>query len=309
MLDGYSPGSVRYSAAIDPQYQGKAMNYSRRDLLKFSAGAAAACAVGTRALSFAAETPKKKLPIALEMWSVRDVAQKDPPGTFAAVAKMGYEGVEIGANPYGLKAEEVRKMLDDNNLKCCGMHTGLRTLLGDALKGTIEFNKVLGNTILILPNLPRANTASVAALLDTAKLLTELAAQAKEFGMRVGYHNHVEEFKPVADRIPWEVVFSNAGPDVIMQLDVCHCMDGGGDPVAVLKKFPHRTATIHLTEHGGPQGAVIGEGDAPWKQIFELCETICDTQWYIVEQERYKPGVPTMDSAKLCLQNLRKMGK
>jgi sugar phosphate isomerase/epimerase len=285
------------------------MNYSRRDLLKFGVGAAALCAVGTGVPSLRGQEPKKKIPIALEMWSVRDVAKDDPAGTLAAVGKMGYVGVEISSNPYGRKAEEVRKMLDDANLKCCGMHTGLKTLTGDALQKTVEYNKILGNTFLILPDLPRANLASVAALMDTAKLLTDLAAKAKELGMRIGYHNHVAEFKPVADRIPWEVIFSNAGPDVIMQLDICHCMDGGGDPIAILKKFPHRTATIHLTEHGGPQGAVIGEGDVPWKQVFELCETICDTEWYVVEQERYKPGVPTMESARLCLENLRKMGK
>jgi sugar phosphate isomerase/epimerase len=285
------------------------MNYSRRDLLKLGVGAAAICATGTKALDLRAATPAKKIPIGLEMWSVRDVAQKDPAGTIAAVAKMGYEGIEISADPYKKNAEEMRAILDANSLKCCGMHTGLKTLIGDALKRTIEYNKILGNKFLIVPSLPKANLASVAAMIDTAKLLTDIAEQAKESGMRVGYHNHVEEFKPVADRIPWDVVFSNAGPDVIMQLDIRHCIDGGGDPVAVLKKFPHRSATIHLTEHGGPEGACIGEGDVPWKEIFELCETVGDTEWYVVEQERYKPGVPTLDHAKLCLDNLRKMGK
>ena len=48
--------------------------------------------------------------------------------------------------------------------------------------------------------------ASVAAMIDTAKLLTDIAEQAKGSGMRIGYHNHAIEFKPVADRIPWEVV-------------------------------------------------------------------------------------------------------
>ena len=70
-------------------------------------------------------------------------------------------------------------------------------------------------------------------MIDTAKLFTDLAAKAKELGMRVGYHAHVAEFKPVADRIPWEVMFSNAGPDVVMQLDIGNCMDGGGDPIAI----------------------------------------------------------------------------
>jgi sugar phosphate isomerase/epimerase len=284
------------------------MNISRRNLLKYGIGAAAVCVVGTKTGILRAEEPKKKIPIALQMWSVRDVAQKDPAGTIAGVAAMGYQGVEC-AGYYDLKPEDYRKLLDQNGLKCEGIHTGLNTLTGEAQKKTVELAKILGTKFLIIPSMPAAKLASVAAMIDTAKLLTDLSEQLKESGMRVGYHNHTVEFKPVADRIPWEVIFGNAGPDVIMQLDINHCMDAGGDPLAVLKKFPHRTLTIHLTEHGGPQGAVIGEGTVPWKEIFDLCETIGDTEWYVVEQEKYKPGVPTMDSAKECLVNLRKMGK
>ena len=284
------------------------MNLSRRNLLKLGVGTVAMCAVGTKVSNLRGEAAAKKIPIGLQMYSVRDVAPKDPAGVLAAVAAMGYQGVEF-AGYYKMKAEDLRKILDQNGLKCCGMHTGLNTLTGDALKATVEFSKVLGNKFLVVPSMPAANLASVAAMIDTAKLLTDISEQVKEFGMRVGYHNHTVEFKPVADRIPWEVVFSNAGPEVVMQLDINHCIDGGGDPIAVLKKFPHRTATIHMTEHGGPKGAVIGEGTVPWKDVFELCETICDTEWYIVEQEVYKPEETTLESVKACLENLRKMGK
>jgi sugar phosphate isomerase/epimerase len=284
------------------------MNISRRNLLKLGVGAAAMCAVGTKVSNLRGDAQAKKIPIALQMWSVRDVAQKDPAGVLAAVAAMGYQGIEC-AGYYDMKPEELRKILDKNGLKCAGTHTSLTTLTGDALKTTVEISKTLGNKFLIVPSMPKAKLASVAALIDTAKLLTDISEQLKEYGMRVGYHNHTVEFKPVADRIPWEVVFGNAGPDVVMQLDINHCMDAGGDPIAVLKKFPHRTATIHMTEHGGPQGAVIGEGAVPWKEIFQLCETICDTEWYIVEQEKYKPGETTLESVKGCLENLRKMGK
>lgn len=284
------------------------MNISRRNLLKYGVGAAAVCAVGARTGILLADEAKKKIPISLQLWSVRDVAVKDPAGTIAGVAEMGYQAVEY-AGDYGLKGEDYRKILDKNGLKCSGMHTSLTTLSGEARKKTVDFAHAVGTKILIIPSMPKNKIASVAAMIETAKMLTDMAAELKESGLRLGYHNHVVEFQPVADRIPWEVVFSNAGPDVIMQLDINHCMDGGGDPVAILKKFPHRTATIHLTEHGGPAGAVIGEGTVPWKEIFELCETICDTEWYVVEQEHYKPGVPTMESARQCLVNMHKMGK
>jgi sugar phosphate isomerase/epimerase len=282
------------------------MNFTRRDLLKLSVGAAATCAVGVRPSCLRAEETKKKIPIALQLYSVRDVIPKDVPGSIQSIAKMGYQGVEF-AGYYDMKAKELRKILDHNGLKCCGTHTGLDSLKGDALKATAEFNKILGNRNLIVPSLPHENVASLAALIDTAKLFTEMAENAKELGMRVGYHAHEGDFKPLADRIPWEVLFSNAGPDVLMQLDTGNCIQGGADPVDVLKKFPHRSATIHLKEFGRPNGAVIGEGKVPWKEVFALCETTGDTQWYIVEQEAYRNS--SMESVRLCLENLRKMGK
>jgi hypothetical protein len=44
---------------------------------------------------------------------------------------------------------------------------------------------------------------------------------------------------------------------------------GGGDPYAILKKFPGRSGTIHIKEHGGKPGAPVGEGDVRWNEIFE----------------------------------------
>jgi sugar phosphate isomerase/epimerase len=125
--------------------------------------------------------------------------------------------------------------------------------------------------------------------------------------MHVGYHAHGGDFKKFDGETVWDILFSNAGPDVVMQLDIGNSMDGGGDPIAILKKFPGRSLTIHLKEHGGPKGAAIGDGDVDWKEIFRLCETTGKTEWYIVEQESYAGG--PLDSVRACIKNLRKMGK
>jgi sugar phosphate isomerase/epimerase len=94
-----------------------------------------------------------------------------------------------------------------------------------------------------------------------------------------------------------------------MQLDIGNCIGGGGDPIAVLKKYPGRSATIHLKEHGGPKGAPVGAGAVKWSEVFELCETSGKTEWYIVEHESYAEGTTPLESVKQCIDNLRKMGK
>jgi hypothetical protein len=110
----------------------------------------------------AAKQAKRQAPIGLQLYSVREDCKRDLPGTIAAVGKMGYDGVEF-AGYYDRSAEDLRKMLDDNGLVCCGTHTGLDTLLEDNLAKTIEFNKTLGNKYLIVPGLPEKNSSSTAS--------------------------------------------------------------------------------------------------------------------------------------------------
>lgn len=284
------------------------MTHSRRSILKAGLGGAGILATGQ--ILFGADAvpakEKKEIPIGLQLYSVREDCKKDMAAVLKAVGKMGYQGVEF-AGYFDHKAEDLRKMLDENKLKCCGTHTGIDTLLEDQFDKTVAFNKTLGNRFLIVPSLPHDRTASVEALQGTGKLFTELAAKAKPHKMRVGYHAHAGDLKKIGDKTAWEILFEAAGPEVVMQLDTSNCLDGGGDPVAILKKFPGRATTVHLKEHGGKKGAVIGEGEVNWKEVIQLCRTTAGTRWFIVEQESYA-GAP-LDSVKACLENLHKLLK
>ncbi len=277
---------------------------SRRGFIR--AGAAGLVATGVTPALLSAAQKKKKIPIGLQLYSVRHQCAKDLPGVLKAVSKMGYKGVEF-AGYHNRSAKEIRKMLDANRLVCCGTHTGYDTLVGDALKRTIEFNKTLGNKFLIVPGMPGPHTGSRQAWIDNAKFFSELADKVRDQGMRVGYHAHGGDFKKYDGQTAWEILYSNAKPEVVMQLDTGNCMDGGGDPIAILKKFPGRATTIHLKEHGGSAQAVIGEGDVKWKEVFELCEAAGKTEWYIVEHER--EGADPLENVKRCLEGLHKMGK
>ena len=283
------------------------MSYTRREMLKLGAGAAALCTMGIDLRTAAAKPAKKKIPIALQLYSVRSDCAKDLPGVLEAVAKMGYAGVEF-AGYYGHDPKKIRKMLDRNGLKCCGTHTGLGALLGDKLQGTVELHKTLGAKFINVPGMGRDRLGSPEVILKTAKLFNELAEKVKPDGMRVGYHAHGGDFHKFDGKTAWDIFFSNTRPDVNMQLDIGNCIGGGGDPYAILKEFPGRAATVHLKEHGGKRGAAVGDGDVKWKEIFELCEKPGGTEWYIVEQEGYGAITP-LESVKQCIENLRKMGK
>ena len=249
------------------------------------------------------------IPIAAQLYSVREECAKDLPGTLAAVAKMGYVGVEF-AGYHGRSAKDLRKLLDDNGLVCCGTHIGLETLLGDELRKTVEFNKVLGNKFLIVPGLAEERRNSRKAWQETAKVFNEIADKLKPLGMRTGYHNHTIEFKPMDGELPWDTFFGNTKKEVVMQFDTGNAAHGGSDALPFLRRYPGRAAAVHLKPYSKARGSfdpVIGEDDLPWKEIFKVCETTGGTEWYIVEYE--SSAYPPLVAMEKCLQNLKKMGK
>lgn len=248
-----------------------------------------------------------RIPIALQLFSVREECKRDLPATLAAVAKMGYEGVEF-AGYYDRSADQLRHMLDDLGLKVAGTHIGLDTLLGDELKRTVEFNQALGNRYLIVPWIPEERRSSKQAWLDTAKVFNGIADRLKPHGMQTGYHNHHVEFGPMNGSTPWDIFFGATQPEVIMQVDAGNALHGGADPVPFIERHPGRATTVHLKEYSHTNDkALIGEGDVRWDELFKLCETVGGTVWYIVEQESY--AHPPLQCVEQCLDNLHRMGK
>jgi len=249
--------------------------------------------------------PRTRPRIGLQLYSVRDDCAKDLPGVLRTVARMGYQGVEF-AGYYGRSAEELRRLLDENKLVCCGTHIGLDSLLSDQLEKTIAFNKTLGNKFLIVPGLPRERTASREAWLETARVFTEISRKLEPHGMYVGYHNHTEEFKPLDGELPWDTFFGNTPRRVVMQFDTGNALIGGAQAAPFLQKYPGRALTVHIKEHSATNDkALLGEGDVAWDEVLPLLRRTGGTQWYIIEQESY--AYPPLECVEKCLRNFEKM--
>jgi sugar phosphate isomerase/epimerase len=275
--------------------------FSRREFARRISLAAATAAT----LGFAGRLPAasaKKIPVGLQLYSIREQCAKDLPGMLKAVSKIGYKGVEF-AGYHGRSAAELKQMLSDNGLVCCGTHTPYESILGEKLKETIEFNRTIGNKFLIVPWM---EGKSKQAWLDHAKLFNEVSSKVKAEGMFVGYHAHAHDFEKFDGDSAWDLFFGNTKPEVIMQLDTSNCLDGGADPVAVLKKYPGRARSIHIKASGGGPNAVIGEDKVPWNEVFEFCETKGATEWYVLEHES---GSDPLDAVRRSFEALRKFGK
>jgi sugar phosphate isomerase/epimerase len=271
---------------------------SRRNFMRTSA-------IGAAALSFelpAVFAAGKKIPVGLQLYSVRQDCEKDLPKVIQAVAKIGYKGVEF-AGYYSRKAPELRKMLDDNGLVCCGTHTAIDTIKPENLESTIEFNHTLGNKYLIVPWM---DPKTKEGWLEMAKLFNQQADKLKPHKMIIGYHAHAHDFEKLDGVSCWDLFFGNTHDEVVMQLDTSNCMDGKADPVEVLKKYSKRGVTIHIKEWGGDANAVIGEGKVNFPAIFDICEKTGVTEWYIVEHEREGNAI---ENVRRCYEALKKLGK
>jgi len=253
-----------------------------------------------------------KVPVALQLFSVRGECQKDLAATLEAVAGIGY----VGAEPWGYGGDklewmghpvgDIRKMFDDHGLACCGIHLAPAALVGDNLSRTIEFNQALGNRFLIIAA-DKGRMSSIEGIAELAGILNAAAETLQPLGMFSGYHAHGFDFAKIEGQFAWDRLFSQTRPEVIMQMDIGNCAGGGGDPVATLRKFPGRARSVHLKDFGGPEGSVIGEGEADWPTIFELCETQHPIEWYVVE-EGARDGLG-FDIPARSFEALRRMGK
>jgi sugar phosphate isomerase/epimerase len=285
------------------------MNYpliSRRDFVKHSAVIGATAAAVNPLRTFAA-TAKGKIPIGVQLYSVRKDCEKDLPGTLNAVGKMGYKAVEF-AGYYGRDAKTLRKLLDDAGLKCCGTHTALDTILPDKLAKTVEFNQTLGNINLIVPSLPEKNRKTKEDWQKTADLFSAAAEKVKPDGMRVGYHNHSVEFVAIDGEIPWDIFFNRAGKDVRIQYDIGNAAPTGADARVYLKKFPGRVVSTHVKPYSkSDRNALIGKDELPWSEIFNLCENVSGVEWYIIEYERQnEPPLVSIEKLRKILCELGK---
>ncbi|MBN1464219.1 TIM barrel protein [candidate division KSB1 bacterium] len=247
----------------------------------------------------------KTIPLGLQLYSVRHDCEKDLVATIKQVAEIGYQGVEF-AGFYNYTAKDIKAILDDHGLLCCGSHTQLADLAPETIDATIEFNAILGNKYLIVPWLPEERRQTVQDWIKLASDFNALAEKAKTHAMRVGYHNHDFEFKPLEGQLPWDVFAQYTDKDVILQLDTGNCGIGGGDALATLVKYPGRAVTIHLKEYSATNpNAILGEGDIPWKQVFTFCETQGATEWYIIEEE--KDIYPPLEAVAKCYANFQSL--
>lgn len=269
-------------------------------------------ALGTAPLvagALAAEpSARKRIPIGIQMYSVRDDEKRDLFGTLKGLREMGYECVEFWA-PYfdwtTERAKEVRKQLDELGLRCYSNHTDVKHCTAEHLPHSIELNHILGSRYVIMAHAgPQPN---LDGWKRTAEALVKAHEKLKSAGLGCGYHNWDVDFRPVDGTRPIDILTGNTPKEVAFQLDVATCLAAGADPLAYIKANAGRIKTYHLKDWSSDAQkryrVLLGEGIGPWKQLFEVAETVGGVEHYLIEQEGSR--FSQMETARRCLENFK----
>lgn len=239
----------------------------------------------------------KKLPIALQLWSVRDDMRRDFSATVAAVGKMGYAGVELAG--YGnLDAKGAKAALDAAGLAVAGMHVGnvalrtdLNTVINDAL--------LLGARHVTCPSWPAVQYLSPAACERIGEQLGEIGRTLRSVGIRFSFHNHAAEAKQVGGRSVFDWMLGAAAPrDLAAEPDVYWLHVGGCAPEKFLRDYGARCPLVHLKDE-----KELGLGPVDFAAVFAAIDSVGAAEWLIVEQEAYNHA--PLESVRLCLEQLK----
>ena len=260
----------------------------------------------------AAFAQSRKIPVGIELYSVRGELVKDLPGTVRAVAKMGYQVVEF-YSPYFSwtteQAKDVRKLLDDLGIKCLSTHNAANAITEANLAKAIELNQIIGSKYIVVAS--AGKVAGADGWKAFAGTLAAASDKLRSHQMATGFHNHQTEWKPLENgERPMDILAKNTPKEFVLQLDAGTAVEAGADPVAWIKANPGRIKSIHLKDWAKGEGrgynVAFGEGDVPWKGIFAAAESTGGVEYYLIEQEHAGPeGEIAM--AEKCLANYRKM--
>lgn len=241
--------------------------------------------------------------IGLQLYTVRRIAAKDLAGTLAQVSRIGYKEVEL-AGLYNHSAAEVHDLLVKNGLTAPSSHLAITAIEGDAAR-TFADAKTLGHQWLTVPSLPEGKRETADDWKAVARRFNAAGAQVKGAGFRFAYHNHNMELRKLAGgTTPLDVLVSETDPSLVsFEMDLYWVVNGGGDPLAFLAKYPGRFKMLHVKDSLGPEHKMmdVGAGSIDFKTIFARAKGV---EHYFVEHDQPADEIASISASYKYLANL-----
>ncbi len=249
-----------------------------------------------------------QIPIALQLYTVRDATEKDLSGTFAELSAIGYRNVEL-AGHYGLSSSELKAKLEAADLKPISAHVGLSELEGANVGKTIESYLDLGVSTVVVPHLGDNDRLGGAGYPAVAERLNAAGELLSKYGVTIGYHNHDFEFRETFEgKSGIETLIEKTDPALVtFELDTYWALFADNDPVAFINKHATRLSLLHIKDLDPTDRsfAPVGTGSLPLDGIVDAAVN-AGVRYLIVEQDTCK--LSSVESVKISLTNLKAKG-
>lgn len=246
-----------------------------------------------------------QIPIALQMYTLRNEAEKDFIGTLNKVAELGFDGVEF-AGYGGMEAAELRKVLDQEGLQAASSHIPIAELEND-LEKVIQDQIVLGSRYIVCPWIPE-DQRTEKDYWKLIKLLNTAGERCHQEGISLCYHHHDFELEKLSDgRTVLQTIFEETNPDwVKAEFDIYWLTYAGEEPADWITRYQERSPIVHLkdmTTDGTKFFAELGTGGVDLDSVLALGEE-SRIKWWVVEQDesRKSPLESVGDSLKYLKQ-------
>lgn len=268
------------------------------------------------------------LPVAIQLYTVRDDAAADMRGTLQKIKDMGYEGVEF-AGLYGHSAAELKAMCQEIGLVPVSAHVPYYDMIADP-EGVLKQYAEIGCRYVAIPYLTpecRPGTDGFAKVVENAAMLGKVA---NSLGMTLLYHNHDFEFQKLDGKYALEVLYDTVPAELLQtELDVCWVRVGGEEPAAYVRKYTGRAPVVHLKDYAGGKSEhmyeligiesekkateekpfefrPVGHGVQDMPAIIAAAED-AGAAWLVVEQDQPSMGLSPMECAEKSISYLRSL--
>jgi len=276
------------------------MILSRRNLL-----------VGTGALAASTIAPAASAAqlkaIGLQLYTVRELFAKDPAGTLAQVARIGYREVEFGGGGYdAMDHAMLRRTMDRLALGAPSIHIGYDALLGQ-FDRSVAMAKTLGATTVVLPYMTdehRTEAGWTAALPNIGRF----GANLKKAGLGFAYHNHDFEFTARPGGVSlYDRLLRGTDPAIVkLELDLYWAAHAGEDLAALIGRLAPRLYAYHVKDMRADRSmTAVGQGTIDFAKLFALKGSAGVRHFYVENDQAPAPYLPDITTSFRTLRALR----
>ncbi len=253
----------------------------------------------------------KKSPVAIQLYSVRDYAEKDLENTLKSLKEMGYDGVEL-CGLYDKTPEELKSLLDEIGLVPISAHVGIDLLRKDFDKTISDYKKV-GCDHIVVPWLPQEEHPNTELFETVVTDLEFFGKKLKDCEMTLSYHNHSFDLNDHKGMSGLDYLYSKVSGEFLKaEIDICWIAAKGKSPIEYIEKYKNRIPLLHLKDYIGvweqPDFSFrpVGYGV---QNIKNICKTAleCGTQWFIVEQDQPSMDKNSLECAELSINYLKNL--